>query len=632
MVDLVAGDPARWRASFARFVLPFQWRPGRVLPPGQAGPRFTRASAPRDWLSAAGAESFDRPHLDAQRRRYLTAETRSLLFDSAAWFILRDGDDPSLWRRFRVESDVSIDGTLEGARVGYEVALRPPALVLFEAHEPAAGDNDGIALLRNGFLIHEAWFPDGAPRYVDFLRFNEIFRYWRFPYPEHESLHARSEIQGIAAGIRGDQAPPPGATPYSAAWQDLLQLPVELAGGRLIRIAESGPCGSLEPDWLVNPDDRAFTMPFAVVRPSLPGSYRIAPELSAAFDPAADPAAPRWPGFWVKLLNVDRPLPWGLNTLGDASRFECGWANERSYKRWVHDGSLYGFCEHAFAAMVPASLNEDGAPVDGDPPLALHFRAMYLDVTLLLLYLRVSVLRFGRELHEATRKALQTGSGIREEIHQWRERFHAIRWQFLLLENLYQFPHFSNQQQHLEMYDLQRKWMDIDTLYKEIDKEIRTSDEFVDNQLNERRNEIAERSRALDQKRNEQDRQRNSLTAHLSGVATCGLAFALALGWMDAHADSQSGPVYFAALTTAAFFLLLATVPLAASLSTYAADILEDGRQRAVLFVVAVAFLVGIAALLPRYEPLERIFQANPPQPAAVCEPSPPEEPKVMPR
>ena len=473
--QLIAGDPQCHRATFTRFILPFKWKLSSCKNFDRSKP-FFRPATKDDWLHAATeTQSFDKPHLDLPRQRYVTKETSSLLFANASWFVLNTAQN---LKPFQVESDLR--------NQPYTVALRAPALVLFECPPESHGKrrriNIGDDLLQNGFLIHEAYFPETAPSYADFLRFNEIFRYWRLPFPEYEKW-CKKELTSIAKGVTEVTGCNQNTSYYSAQWEELLVLPVELKSGTAAFFIERSAKQATTPDYMINPDDRAFTMPFAVVNSGTPAQE--ANPLCSSFLTAAT-TIPRSssPGYWVKLLNVDRPKLDGVDKLALASDFEIKWADRRTYKRWAHASTLYGFCEHAFAAMVPAETEGD------DIPFALHFGKMYFDVTLLLLYLRVSVMRFSQELHTITRTAENKRKPHRE-IEQWRKCFHTIRWQFLLLENLYQFPHLSNQQQHIEMYEKQRKWMDIQDLYAQIDKEVRTSDEFLNAEVDEKRSESA---------------------------------------------------------------------------------------------------------------------------------------------
>lgn len=599
-----AGDPSLGRATFTRFLLPFVWEPEGTLCSAAAGRHFRRAKA-SDWLHPADLAASS---LDMQRRRYLTSETDSLLFRHASWFILDDSTGldaccPKPWRTLMMRSGLAQSRNQERCRQvpAYQVALRPPALILFESTEEGTqrrrhwklrGRSGGTNLLRNGFLVHEAYFVPNStegippPCLADVLRFNEIFRFWRCPYPEHQIV-CGPELKSIAAGVNVGTADR-SENLYSAQWSDILELPVAFSDGSCRRIVPYGSSDAGNPAWMINPDDRAFTMPFVVLQDrSDDAKQDSAAQAAQAYQfENSEFEGTRSAGYWAQILNVDRPS--SERWLAEASAFEFEWTNERTYKRWAHYGSLYGYCEHAAAAMVPAASGDNP---HGEPPVGLHFASIYFDVTILLLYLRVSVLRFSKRLHEVTRAAVGDGYGVVDGVRTWRKEFHEIRWQFLLLENLYQYPHLSNQQQHLEMYALQRRVMDVTELYQEIDKEVRASDEFVNNEL---------------------DSERNELAANLSVIATFGLAAALALGWMDAHSESQSGLGYFAALFVVALVFLFVPVPLGGTVSRGLAFLAKSKWRRVAFFVSLLLGLIVTGAFLPRFDPWRDLFRPNP--------------------
>lgn len=196
---------------------------------------------------------------------------------------------------------------------------------------------------------------------------------------------------------------------------------------------------------------------------------------------------------WVSLLNVD-PLSWE-----NTSDFERNWADERTYKRWVHYGTFNGFSYHS-GAMIASNCR--------NPELWKNFGAMYFDQMLLLLYLRVSLFRFSVELNKITSKAIKNGDNGQKE---WGKQFQELRWSFSLFANLYQFPLLSNQQQGLEMYTIQRKYMEIDDLFKEIKEEIQNSYEYLVVKQDQEQTEQGER---------------------LNVVATIGLVGALAFSFL----------------------------------------------------------------------------------------------------
>lgn len=515
--DLVVGNPTCRRVSFTRFVLPFAWeaiKPGSRKTPD--GP-FFRSAEKTDWIHAANRSEEDGPQfLDRSRRRYLTRETERLLYERASWLVLEDPrkEDEAIWRRFDVASYLETPA--------YTVALRPPALVLFEWPQKALLEL-GEDPLRIGFLIHEAFFPDPdkAPIPADLLRFNEIFRYWRSPFPEFHNTFCKPELESISHGIAvGHPALMGNGNEESEArlfnqWVDLLSHPAQDDEGmlRIVKPVDAPEDSEIFPRWMVNPDDRAFTLPFAVLGGKGWASKR-------RFTPFQFGEAKRESGqggFWVKLLNVDRVSSRDPETISCSTHFEEKWARDRTYTRWSEGDSptLYGFCEHSFAILC----TPDGAG-HGEPPLVKHMGQIYFDTTLLHLYVRVALFRFSALLHEITSSARDNQTGRLDEIKEWRKPFHELRWHFLQFQNLYRFPLFSNQQQHLEMYELQSRFMDVEKLYQEVEKEIDASDEFLENEL---------------------ARERNRMASLLNVVASLGLVAALALGWMDATSDSIRG-------------------------------------------------------------------------------------------
>lgn len=551
------GDPAERRACFSRFILPFRWQAQKVLATSAGGPAFRRASK-HDWIYSAIENG---QVVDDDRCRYFTPEIAELLYHRASWFVLDEskgtsGESVAWWKKsFKVRSG------LENASHQYEVELRPPALILFEYSD--AGDifsNDARGgIFRTGFLVVEAFFPNPnqAPKFEDLLRFNEIFRFWRCPFKKHAEF-CKNELRAIYDGMFG-----PGTSPneghcdpklYADRWMGLFRHPIQDADGKLFYVMpqawvdENNRQPNGDPHWLVHPDDRAFVMTCAFLdghvdlssgQTSTTNEVPWATAVGAAFAEVL-PTTPPLAGHWVRLLNVDRPR-W-RNDNGSCSRFEYTWALERTYRRWAHDGCLYGFNLHSMALLAgPAS---DSDP-HGEPPLALHCGSLYFDVTLLLLYLRVSLFRFSKRLHQISARTRAVPDASRH-WETWAEDFGEIRWNFLQFENLYQFPLLSNQQQNVEMYTLQRAHMDIQELYDEIDKEVRSSDEVLNNKLDQNRNELA---------------------VLLNVVALVGVAAALALAWMDAHSPETLGVLCFLLLSLVFFICMWGVIFLSKPIS-----------------------------------------------------------------
>jgi hypothetical protein len=525
--SIIIGNPLEKRASFTRFVLPFAWEPvennSHTTPAaGQESGYLFEMAAASDWLHNAELGSKDGPEfLDDARRRYLTPETDRLLFKRASWFVLRDkgtgsmaNQEKQIWKEF------TIDSVFGGP--GYNVALRPPAAVLFE-WPPDTKHEQEPDPLRIGFLIHEAFFPSEteSPGIGDLLRFNEIFRYWREPYDKFME-QCGSEVCAFCLGVR-QREQCPGKRESEGCfqhWRSLMRYQFFEGSDCRGQFRQTPPAGGdanpAFPAWLVHPDDRAFTMPFVVLRTPPEGAFDPYQFKSSHDDPDTG-------GLWVKILNVDRIKKDGIDSLSNSTLFEKEWARIRTYTRWAHSHSLYGFSEHSFAHL---GTYGGSPPPLGEPPLGLHFGQMYFDSTLLHLYTRVALFHFSEALHRITSEARdETGKNL--EIEEWQKKFGLLRWQYLQFENLYRFPLFSNQQQHLEMFEIQKKFMDVGTLFDEVSKEIATSDEFLENKLADERNRIA---------------------GTLNVVAALALTASLALSWMDAHSDRTQGFWWFVVL------------------------------------------------------------------------------------
>lgn len=477
------GDPLEGRATFTRFILPLKWKLLSQAPKASAAPKeFFRPASSIDWLHPARGRQDRPPFLHGSRRNYCTQETAKLLYERAQWFVLESPETgkkqapaDASWNQEFWRTDQAIPCGLAGEEklvpsLTYSISLRPPALILFEAHKLPHGA-DSEELLATGFLVLEASFATRPARFEDVLRFNEIFRYIRQPYAEHLTW-CEAELKAMHRAVTGKD--PDGRTDlYGEKWRSLLKKPVKIGGSFFCLDLD----WEQESTWLVQPDDRAFTHSAMFI----PKDW--ARKVAENFLPGrARPSS--WAGHWIKHFNIDKPSAI-IPEDGDpaCTAFEFAWALPRTYNRWAHDGTLHGFTPHSCALLGPAE------PYHGDLPLALHAGQHYFDLTLLLIYVRCSLFRFSEKLHSISCSLHDAGPGCGAKT--WRHKFKQMRRQFMVFENLYQWPLLSNQQQHLEMYELQRKAMDLQELYDEIRREIETSNEVLDNMVAEKLNAVA---------------------------------------------------------------------------------------------------------------------------------------------
>ncbi len=458
LLFVVAGDPETKEggATFSRFVLPFKYRLKRVEKP--AGGQWFEKDVSLD-------EKTGRVY---ERLHYLTLETAGVLFRRASWFKFT-GPSESFWIPSCGDPTRKVKVTRADLRI-----------VLFEYSAPETPGEIDADLLRTGFLLFDLHFTDpasieenghfAAPRFDDLLRLNELFRYWRRPYYEHQLAPA---LGNLAACLSGNSA-------YHERWAAMLDLPI-VDGDRAFELfprkwgkeasqdaahparmfkealGDTGPRNS----WVTYADNRTYVWTCAILDKGL-NTLRL------AFDAKAAPAEAL--GHWVKLLNVDMPGP-TPEASNSTREFETEWARERSQKRWEESGTVYGFTTHSGAMLAAPSVN---------PPLVRHFADMYFDQTLLLLYVRVTTFRFSEALSAISAKARDGGAGNRKADNVWRSEFDRLRRDFALFTNLYQFPLVSNQQQGIELYSCARTGLDIDDLFKEVQQEINSTHDYFE--------------------------------------------------------------------------------------------------------------------------------------------------------
>ena len=468
---LATGDPLCGPASFSRFILPFGYR--RIpcpSPTGRRGGHFSPATR-EDWLHRPGFFDSD-GCLDLARRQYLTRETADVLFERARWFTLRGAEKNG--------AEVRPASIPRGQQDGsYRAALQPPAIVLFEFEH----EGETIDRLQTGLLVIEAIFPEpgeGAPSLGDLLQLNEVFRYWRRPYHEHDpspvigALFAKwqdlIEDARRESGIKKSEH-----ADYSRYWLSLLRVPFDDGDGSGFHLEPAFGPDPTHPEWAVNGDSRAFVATCAIV--AEPDGWKENAAISAT------PLSPLrvWGkrghcgkdlGYWIKLLNADGPGD-QAGRIHECSHFEREWVAQRTYRRWLRYGTAYGYTDHSMAML--------GAPTpNNDPPTWLHFGQMYFDQLLLMLYVRASLFRFSRELSLISARARGHRAGSASDRTTFREKFARLRLDFDLFTNLYQFPLLSTQQQAVEMYSLLRHELDIGALYDEVEREIDGTHEMLE--------------------------------------------------------------------------------------------------------------------------------------------------------
>jgi len=459
------------QVTFSRFVVPFSWHKETC----------SKTSDSSSYWAPLSLDSGKDVSVNfTSRIKYFTPETASVLFRDALWLKLKN---------FRSEWARGVSVFLLGKR--FRAVMHNPEMVLFE-WESQTGPGGNI--LKTGFLIVNIELkpcPNGVqPTFDHLLSFNELFRYFDSPYPGHfrNALfpafgHRRNSFlhdEPVHATIDDDPAH------YFNAWAELLQCPLILGKNRYQVVVPKDVEDALE--YLCAPshsqrdnanrrsallnysDNRAYVWTAAVLKNDFKDDLdKLLPRIDEKENNNAGTRDdPTQSGYWIKLLNVDQPEhPWKVEgrqvrTHMSTTDFEKKWADARTYRRWAHFGTWYGFSYHG-GVMVTRQPSS--------PPVVDHFKTFYFDIALLLFYLRVTLFRFSTRLYECTDR----GRMVTNE-----SEFDRIREQFAYFTIRYQFPILSNQQQAIEMYEIMREHFDVEAFYKEIKAEIHETHDFFD--------------------------------------------------------------------------------------------------------------------------------------------------------
>ncbi len=422
--------------SFTRFVVPFAWRRETISAPGDASPYYREIDQATNGFDA--------------RRKYFTHETGKVLYKKAKWLELAGfAQNKYQWAR---GGDIHLqDGRCIQAK------MKPPRVVLFEW----SGNHENN-LLQTGFLVVDiCLLPKGenVPILDDLLTFNELFRSTDQPYKLLDEKFREHLQQARWSFLDREHRD------YTKRWLELLALPAQIDGQwyRLIGFsAEEENAGSVLD---IYADNRGYVWSAAILEKGMAGLQTLARGTSFL---------PEDYGHWIRLLNVDSASDCPSKTHREVSGYEKQWAAERTYKRWIHYGTWYGFSYHS------------GVMLSGPGKFATDFATFYFDIVLLLFYIRVSLFRFSNRLTDLADRLLNADEKLREEFTQ-------LRKDFARFTILYQFPLLSNQQQAIEMYNLARNHFDIEAFHNEVKDEIQETHAFLDMEQNKKLNESATR-------------------------------------------------------------------------------------------------------------------------------------------
>lgn len=438
--------------SFSTLILPFAYSLSAIAASNGATPRWRELTPSEE---DQGAHQSDQ----AARVRYFTNETAQALFGPRTKRFRLDPATPTSPIPTRQAVPTENDQHVHGIPVG-SFELMPPELLLFE-FDPKEKPNDNpmrVGLLQLKFRVTN---PDTIHLW-QLCRFNELIRFFKLPFKEKGRfplLHWLLPWLGNIAATTDNIAEP---------WFLLLAQQLELPGGGHCKLFPAnwysngmkwvrGEDTNYQPHPMIFPDDRAFVWSAAVV-----------PSLGPGVEGAAclDQQAPENTRGWLALLNVDDASSDSKLMEPLTKAFEATFVQNHTYMRWA-PFSLYGFTPHSGIALLPAWA---------EPPLSEIFERLYFEQSRLLIYLRSALFSFSRRISIISSEMQQK----RLTIHQPANKFIDLEKEFSIFTNLYQFPMLSHQQQGVELYDLQRKALGVNELFREIQQKIHHMDEMLD--------------------------------------------------------------------------------------------------------------------------------------------------------
>lgn len=441
-------NPSDIPASFTRFVLPFAYElTGN-----------SQENTLLKWTEISSTKEI------FWRKQYFTSEVSKVLFEKAKWYQLKNNSE--IGKDFQLSFQIKNEAN--EAKV-IQINLDSPQLVLFQKESKSE-------FLNTGFLIVEIYFdekPEPKITLDDLLLINENLRYKEQIFDGHGEKICSLFVNPKEVEKLCHQDEPDKIKHFFNFWHYLLRQPIEhrvtdkqIKYKDFLKKVENSDSPKERPDWDIYADARTFVWTCAVMKN---GATDLSENFGGELAEKEKWQAHNY-GHWIKLLNVDKPGDTPQDTHENTSEFEREWAKDRTYHRWEESESFYGFSYHSGAAII------SDCP---EPPLWKHWRTMYFDMVLLLFYVRVTLFRFSDELTKISMKAAEHGN--RDwNIEKWSREFNALRWEFTLFTNLYQYPLISNQQQGLEMYELARKSLDLNELFKEIQEEIHNGQEFIE--------------------------------------------------------------------------------------------------------------------------------------------------------
>ena len=213
-----------------------------------------------------------------------------------------------------------------------------------------------------------------------------------------------------------------------------------------------GAIANTETNIVLHPviDDRMFTMCFFL---NTPAFYNLRGETNYETD-----------DFWYAYLFVDsNPKDLTIKYLPMQQQL----VQQSSYCRWLNNGSNGKSTGHIFGATRYSFVILGAEAFFNQNFLINHFRYIYFQVVSLALVQRASILRFSGEAARMM-QLLKTNKVPQQQLTSIKELY--LEYIYFINKILYR--EITPQEQGIELYDLIRRNMEIDTDAKLLEKEI----------------------------------------------------------------------------------------------------------------------------------------------------------------
>ncbi|MEM6846097.1 MAG: hypothetical protein AAF632_28055, partial [Bacteroidota bacterium] len=176
--------------------------------------------------------------------------------------------------------------------------------------------------------------------------------------------------------------------------------------------------------------------------------------------------------YWYRYLFVDGPGKSGIGASNN--QFQKELIRERTYPRWIENGSIIGVCRYAFVILT----NDEAQPYISAP-----LETMYYKMVELCLVQRASIIEFSRRIAEIT---YETSGDTQEVVEDARE----LTGECLhFTDNIY-FSEITPQEQGIELYDMLHKHLRIEKAAKDLNQEVAELYNYVNLVEERKRNKI----------------------------------------------------------------------------------------------------------------------------------------------